>query len=388
MMWCFKVILLLVLLVICSRHLKNNVFNLSVRKFLNYDSFGTDSAFVTMVIMAKNSLSEQFSLRWNNFSSNLTSGFLTHLTENDLVDVTLAVEGQLLQAHKLVLSVCSPYFKNIFKENPCQHPVIILKDIKYTEIESLLKFMYQGEINIKQEDLSTFLKVAQTLQIRGLATDDASTTKLFSNCDNQQSTDSDTQNVAQTYLSTVRKTSKDVEMMDRRKRSRDITKRSAKKKRQDTLALSESTRDLSNEEADGDDQEVLLLMEKDMDESKEGISIAEDNNKTENLFEQSNAQTSSGNPAQQADEPVIYRLSARGRPQLVHEGYVYNLTSRSEGLNRSHYRCAEQHRGCKGKCAVIAERFMPTGVHNHNHPPGYQSEHDYRKKKGLDVDAS
>lgn len=87
-------------------------------------------------------------------------------------------------------------------------------------------------------------------------------------------------------------------------------------------------------------------------------------------------------------EPVIYRLSARGRPQLVHEGYVYNLTSRSEGLNRSHYRCAEQHRGCKGKCAVIAERFMPTGVHDHNHPPGYQSEHDYRKKKGLDVDTS
>ncbi|XP_078041059.1 uncharacterized protein LOC144472150 isoform X2 [Augochlora pura] len=337
--------------------------------------------------MAQNSLSELFSLRWNNFSSNLTSGFLAHLTENDLVDVTLAVEGQLLQAHKLVLSVCSPYFKNIFKENPCQHPVIILKDIKKTEIESLLKFMYQGEINIKQEDLSTFLKVAQTLQIRGLATDDASTTKLFSNYDNQQSTDSDTQNVAQTNLNTVRKFSKDVDMLDRRKRSHDTTKKSAKKKKQDALALSESTHDFSSEDADDNDQEVLLLMEKDVEESKESISIAEDNNKTEDLFEQNNAQTSSGNPAQQADEPVIYRLSARGRPQLVHEGYVYNLTSRSEGLNRSHYRCAEQHRGCKGKCAVIAERFMPTGVHNHNHPPGYQSEHDYRKKKGLDVDA-
>ncbi|XP_076650096.1 uncharacterized protein LOC143357461 isoform X2 [Halictus rubicundus] len=343
--------------------------------------------------MANTSLSEQFSLRWNNFSSNLTSGFLNHLTENDLVDVTLAVEGQLLQAHKLVLSVCSPYFKNIFKENPCQHPVIILKDIKYAEIESLLKFMYQGEINIKKEDLSTFLKVAQTLQIRGLATDDASATKLFSNCDNQPNTDSDTQNAAQSYLSTVRDTSKDVEMMDRRKRSRDITKKSAKRKRQDASALSESSYDMSNEETDNDNKEVLLL---DDNESTEDVSIAEgndniktednDNVKTENLLEQPSAQTSSESPAQQAVEPVIYRLSARGRPQLVHEGYVYNLTSRSEGLNRSHYRCAEQHRGCKGKCAVIAERFMPTGVHNHNHPPGYQSEHDYRKKKGLDVD--
>lgn len=59
--------------------------------------------------------SKEFSLRWNNFSNNLTSGFLSHLSENYLVDVTIAVEGQLLAAHKLVLSVCSPYFKNIFK---------------------------------------------------------------------------------------------------------------------------------------------------------------------------------------------------------------------------------------------------------------------------------
>lgn len=56
-----------------------------------------------------------YSLKWNNFTSNLTCGFLSHLSDNELVDVTLAVEGRLLQAHKLVLSVCSPYFKEIFK---------------------------------------------------------------------------------------------------------------------------------------------------------------------------------------------------------------------------------------------------------------------------------
>lgn len=60
---------------------------------------------------------QEYSLQWNNFCNNLASGFLSHLNENDLVDVTLAVEGQLLFAHKLILSVCSPYFKNIFKVN-------------------------------------------------------------------------------------------------------------------------------------------------------------------------------------------------------------------------------------------------------------------------------
>lgn len=58
---------------------------------------------------------EQFALRWNNFSNNLSSGFLSHLNNKDLVDVTIAVDGQLLQAHKLVLSVCSTYFQDIFK---------------------------------------------------------------------------------------------------------------------------------------------------------------------------------------------------------------------------------------------------------------------------------
>ncbi|XP_071878674.1 uncharacterized protein isoform X2 [Bombus fervidus] len=351
--------------------------------------------------MAKNSLSEQFSLKWNNFSNNLTSGFLSHLTENDLVDVTLAVEGQLLQAHKLVLSVCSPYFKNIFKENPCQHPVIILKDMKYTEIESLLKFMYQGEININQEDLSTFLKVAQTLQIRGLTTEDTNSTKSFPSCDIQSDIDCNIQNVAQPNLSTINRTSKEIEIIDRRKRSNEMTKKSYKRKKQDMSLTAENIHDLSNEKVDNDNQEVLFLTTDTNNETNEIVNEEEninipavkinDNNKNDDsplLPFPLNTENSRENSTQQDVEPVIYRLSARGRPQLVHEGYVYNLTSRSEGLNRSHYRCAEQHRGCKGKCAVIAERFMPTGVHDHNHPPGYQSEHDYRKKKGLDVDTS
>jgi hypothetical protein len=58
---------------------------------------------------------EQFSLRWNNFHSNLSSGFHALLQGEDLVDVTLAAAGQFIQAHKIVLSVCSPYFKELFK---------------------------------------------------------------------------------------------------------------------------------------------------------------------------------------------------------------------------------------------------------------------------------
>lgn len=65
--------------------------------------------------MAESVETDQFSLKWNNFSTYLTSGFSSHLTKQEFVDVTLAVDGHLLHAHKLVLSICSPFFKNIFK---------------------------------------------------------------------------------------------------------------------------------------------------------------------------------------------------------------------------------------------------------------------------------
>lgn len=38
------------------------------------------------------------------------------------MDVTLAAEGQFVKAHRLVLSVCSPYFRKMFTQMPAnQH---------------------------------------------------------------------------------------------------------------------------------------------------------------------------------------------------------------------------------------------------------------------------
>ncbi|XP_063987737.1 zinc finger and BTB domain-containing protein 14-like [Diachasmimorpha longicaudata] len=114
---------------------------------------------------------EQFSLVWNSFPTNLSSGLYSLLSDEHLVDVTLAAEGKILRAHKLILSVCSTYFRDLFKGNNCKHPIVILKDVNYRDLYAMLQFMYQGEVNIKQEDISSFLKVAETLQIKGLTKD-------------------------------------------------------------------------------------------------------------------------------------------------------------------------------------------------------------------------
>ncbi|XP_043488874.1 protein abrupt isoform X2 [Polistes fuscatus] len=113
---------------------------------------------------------QQYSLRWNDFHSNILTSF-RHLKDvEDFVDVTLSAgDNHRFTAHKVVLSACSPYFRDVLIHNPCQHPTIILKDVSHGDIESLLRFMYYGEVNIGQADLPNFLKTAHSLQIRGLA---------------------------------------------------------------------------------------------------------------------------------------------------------------------------------------------------------------------------
>jgi len=85
------------------------------------------------------------------------------------VDVTIACDGLNLKAHKMVLSACSPYFQSMFYNTPDKHPVVFLKDVRYDEMKALLEFMYRGEVSVDQENLSSLLKVAEGLKIKGLA---------------------------------------------------------------------------------------------------------------------------------------------------------------------------------------------------------------------------
>lgn len=60
----------------------------------------------------------------------------------------------------------------MFDRIQCQHPYIVFKDIEPSEMELLLNYMYQGEVNVIQEMLPTLIKAAEALQIKGLAVPD------------------------------------------------------------------------------------------------------------------------------------------------------------------------------------------------------------------------
>jgi len=112
---------------------------------------------------------QHYSLRWNDYTVKIVTAFQSLRDEEDFVDVTVACDGHSYSAHKMVLSACSPYFRVLLRANPCQHPIVILKDVGHHEMERLLEFMYNGEVSIAQDQLAAFLKTAENLKIRGLA---------------------------------------------------------------------------------------------------------------------------------------------------------------------------------------------------------------------------
>lgn len=112
------------------------------------------------------------SLSWNNHSSTFTHTLATLREKERYTDVTLSCEGRFYPVHKLVLSTCSEYFMRMFELTPCKHPVVVLQDVQCKEMEALLSYMYAGVVSVAQSDLPQLIKVAEALQIKGLAVPD------------------------------------------------------------------------------------------------------------------------------------------------------------------------------------------------------------------------
>jgi len=88
--------------------------------------------------------------------------------DHDFLDVTIHCQGKQLKAHKVILSACSNTFRTILRDTSSPNPVIVLLDVEPRDVSALLDFMYNGQVDIQQDDLERFLVIAERLQIRGL----------------------------------------------------------------------------------------------------------------------------------------------------------------------------------------------------------------------------
>jgi len=112
---------------------------------------------------------KMFRLRWNDFESNISVALREVRDGKEFFDCTLSCGSSQIQAHKLILSACSPFFRSILNQNPHPHPLLYLKGVKFSDLQAILSFMYHGEVNVAQEEINSFLAVAEDLQVKGLS---------------------------------------------------------------------------------------------------------------------------------------------------------------------------------------------------------------------------
>ncbi len=59
-------------------------------------------------------MDEEYLLKWKDYQSNFFSLAEELFLSESLTDVTLCCRDQAYEAHRLILSVCSPYFRGVF----------------------------------------------------------------------------------------------------------------------------------------------------------------------------------------------------------------------------------------------------------------------------------
>ena len=96
---------------------------------------------------------EMHTLTWNRYSDHLREMVNEMMTSSQFADVTLVTDDKhLIRAHRNILGACSPVFKNNLNlDSSIANPVIYLRGIQNSEMESIRQLIYQGKTSFNEE---------------------------------------------------------------------------------------------------------------------------------------------------------------------------------------------------------------------------------------------
>lgn len=107
----------------------------------------------------------------NMFYLDLPFPYISSILPQELYcDASLACCGRVYPVHQVVLSACSEFFSNVFTQASAsqQQPLVVVQGAGRDEVECLLEFMYTGQVTISRVHLPALLRVASSLQVKGL----------------------------------------------------------------------------------------------------------------------------------------------------------------------------------------------------------------------------
>ena len=84
---------------------------------------------------------EVFTLSSDHFEQKCPETLRQIWNEHEFTDVTLATEeGGLVQAHKVILSSCSPFFRKLFLRDPPKSPLVFLIGVELAPFTAVLQY--------------------------------------------------------------------------------------------------------------------------------------------------------------------------------------------------------------------------------------------------------
>lgn len=114
-------------------------------------------------------MENKYVLKWEDHQKHVTSTFVIMKENENFFDVTLMCEDNYrIQAHRVMLSTGSCFFREILQGINHPNPLIYLKGLKQQELNLLVAFIYEGKVDIALEDVKEFLDTAKDLKLFGL----------------------------------------------------------------------------------------------------------------------------------------------------------------------------------------------------------------------------
>ena len=151
-----------------------------------------------------NTGADNYNIEWGDYKETVSLSFKQLRQENILCDVTLVTDDDIhLSAHKVVLSACSKFFKSIFTKTSHPNPLIYLGSIDSKNINYILDYVYAGKVQIFEEDVENFLKLAKQLKIEGLTLTDKNKSEVGKNGKSKSTKDGPKIDEVQAFLNII-----------------------------------------------------------------------------------------------------------------------------------------------------------------------------------------
>ena len=112
---------------------------------------------------------EKYNFTRHSYSEYLRDMMKDMMASSDFADVTLVCEDKKqIKAHRNILSACSPVFKDMLKIDKSSSSIIYLRGVTTSKMQPILQFIYLGEAIVYQEQISEFISVANSFEIKDL----------------------------------------------------------------------------------------------------------------------------------------------------------------------------------------------------------------------------